>query len=75
MMHPWLQPLRRLWALWWTLSWPEVRLHPWRHGVAVLAVMLGVGLALSVHWINASALAEFSSAVRAANGEPDAQLR
>lgn len=70
-----LEPLRRLWALWWTLSWPEVRLHPWRHGVAVLAVMLGVGLALSVHWINASALAEFSSAVRAANGEPDAQLR
>lgn len=74
-MPPWLQPLRRLWALWWTLSWPEVRLHPWRHGVAVLAVMLGVGLALSVHWINSSALAEFSSAVRAANGEPDAQLR
>ncbi len=67
--------LGRLWRLWWTLSWPEVRHHPWRHGVAVLAVMLGVGLALSVHWINASALAEFSSAVRSANGEPDAQLR
>ncbi len=72
MTRPLLKPLQRLWVLWWTLSWPEVRLHPWRHGVAVPAVMLGVGLALSVHWINASALAEFSSAVRAANGEPDA---
>jgi putative ABC transport system permease protein len=67
--------LRRLWALWRTTAWAEVRHHPARHGVAVLAVMLGVGLALSVHWINASALAEFSSAVRTANGEPDAQLR
>ncbi|MFM7705414.1 MAG: ABC transporter permease, partial [Rubrivivax sp.] len=49
--------------------------HPWRHGVAALAVAIGVALAWSVHVINASALSEFSAAVRAANGEPDAVLR
>ncbi|MFM7531542.1 MAG: FtsX-like permease family protein [Rubrivivax sp.] len=49
--------------------------HPWRHGVAALAVALGVALAWSVHVINASALSEFSAAVRAANGEPDVVLR
>ena len=57
------------------LVWREWRHHPWRHGVALLAVALGVALAWSVHLINASALAEFSSAVRAANGEPDLVLR
>ncbi|MEO7853568.1 MAG: ABC transporter permease, partial [Rubrivivax sp.] len=59
----------------WRLSWREWRHHPWRHGMALLAVALGVALAWSVHLINASALAEFSSAVRAANGEPDLSLR
>jgi len=58
-----------------TFSWPELLLHPWRNAVAVLAILLGVGLALSVHLINASALAEFSAAVRGVNGEPDARLR
>ena len=57
------------------LSSREWRHHPWRHGVAVLAVALGVALAWSVHLINASALAEFSSAVRAVGGEPDLVLR
>jgi hypothetical protein len=41
----------------------------------VVAVMLGVALAFSVHLINASALGEFSSAVRAVNGQPDLELR
>ncbi len=50
----------------------EWRHHPWRHGVALLAIALGVALAWSVHVINGSALQEFSSAVRAANGQPDA---
>ena len=59
----------------WRLSWREWAHHPWRHGMALLAVALGVALAWSVHLINASALAEFSSAVRAANGEPDLSLR
>ena len=53
----------------------EWRHHPWRHAVALLAVALGVALAYSVHLINNSALAEFSQAVRSANGEPDLTLR
>lgn len=53
----------------------EWRHHPARHAVAALAVALGVALAWSVHVINTSALAEFSAAVRAANGEPDAVVR
>src|SRR5438034_10633864 len=56
-------------------AWPEWRHHPWRHAVALLAVALGVALAFSVHLINGSALAEFSAATRAANGEPDLSLR
>ena len=56
-------------------AWPEWRHHPWRHAVALLAVALGVALAFSVHLINASALAEFAAATRAANGEPDLSLR
>jgi putative ABC transport system permease protein len=57
------------------LSWPEWRAHPWRQGIALLAVALGVALAFSVHLINASALAEFGAAVHAVNGEPDFELR
>lgn len=58
-----------------TFSWQELRHHPWRNAAAVVAVMLGVALAFSVHLINASALDEFSSAVRAVNGQPDLELR
>ncbi|KQW76309.1 FtsX-like permease family protein [Methylibium sp. Root1272] len=57
------------------LSWPELRHNAGRHAVAVLAVMLGVALAFSVHLINASALSEFGAAVRSVNGEPDLSLR
>jgi len=57
-----------------TFSWQELRHHPWRHAAAVLAVMLGVALAFSVHLINASALDEFSHAVRAVGGQPDLEL-
>ncbi|MEO0004138.1 MAG: hypothetical protein RLZZ22_1830, partial [Pseudomonadota bacterium] len=67
--------LSTYWTLLRTFSWQELRLHPWRHAMAVLAVMLGVGLALSVQLINASALSEFSAASQSASGEPDAQLR
>ena len=63
-----------LWRLLCTLTWPEWRAHPLRQALALLAVALGVALAFSVHLINQSALAEFSAAVRAANGEPDATL-
>ncbi|MEJ7931343.1 ABC transporter permease [Ramlibacter sp. AN1015] len=56
-------------------SWQELRQHPWRSAAAVVAVMLGVSLAFSVHLINASALSEFSSAVRSVSGQPDLELR
>ena len=62
-------------ALLTTFSWQELRHHPWRNASAVAAVMLGVALALAVHLINASALAEFASAVSAVNGQPDRELR
>src|SRR4051812_16746987 len=58
-----------------SLSWPELRHHPWRNLAALLAVTLGVALAFSVQLINQSALSEFSSAVRAVNGVPDFELR
>jgi putative ABC transport system permease protein len=58
-----------------TFSWQELRHHPWRNASAVVAVMLGVALAFAVHLINASALAEFSSAVQSVNGQPDLELR
>ena len=58
-----------------TFSWQELRHHPWRNAAAVVAVMLGVALAFSVQLINASALSEFSQAVRSVNGQPDLELR
>jgi putative ABC transport system permease protein len=58
-----------------SFSWREVLHHPWRIVAAVVAIMLGVALAFAVHLINASALSEFSSAVRAVNGQPDLELR
>lgn len=58
-----------------TFSWQDLRHHPWRSAAAVVAVMLGVALAFAVHVINASALDEFSQAVRAVNGQPDLEVR
>ena len=57
-----------------TFSWQELRHHPWRNASAVLAVMLGVALAFSVHLINASALDEFAQATRSVSGQPDLSL-
>ncbi len=68
--HPWLPPRALL-----RLPLADWRAHPWRHAMAWLAVALGVALAYSVHLINASALTEFSSALRAVNGEPDLVVR
>ena len=64
-----------LWPLLRTFSWQELRNHPWRNAAAVVSVMLGVALALSVHLINASALDEFAQAVRSVGGQPDLELR
>ena len=58
-----------------TCSWQELRHHPWRHGAAVVAVMLGVALAFAVHLINASALSEFAQATRSIGGQSDLELR
>jgi putative ABC transport system permease protein len=58
-----------------TYSWQELRHHPWRNLAAVVSVMLGVALAFAVHLINASALDEFSQAVRSVGGQPDYELR
>lgn len=63
-----------VWTAWRIGVWPEWRAHPWRQLLALLAVALGVALAWSVHLINRSALAEFSAAVRAVQGEPDASI-
>jgi len=58
-----------------TFSWRELCRHPWRSAAAVAAVMLGVALGFAVHVINASALDEFSQAVRSVQGQPDLELR
>ena len=58
-----------------TFSWQELRQHPWRNAAAVLAVMLGVALAFSVHLINSSALDEFAQAARSVGGQSDLELR
>ena len=57
-----------------TFSWQELLHHPWRNLAGVVAVMLGVALAFSVQLINASALSEFSGAMRSVNGQPDLVL-
>ena len=67
--------MQRMLALLRTFSWQDLRHHPWRSAAAVAAVMLGVALAFAVHVINASALDEFSQAVRAVGGQPDLELR
>lgn len=64
-----------MFALLKTFSWQELQHHPWRSAAALLAVLLGVALAFAVHLINASALSEFSNAVRAVGGQPDLELR
>ena len=68
-------PLDLLLKLLRQFSWRELTHHPWRNAAAVVAVMLGVALAFATHLINASALSEFSTAVRAVNGQSDLELR
>jgi putative ABC transport system permease protein len=64
-----------VWRLLPGFSWQELRHHLWRNAAAVLAVTLGVALALSVHLINGSALEEFAQATRSVNGQADLELR
>jgi putative ABC transport system permease protein len=67
--------LSPLWPLLKTYSLQELLHHPWRNAAALVSVMLGVALAFSVHLINASALDEFSQALRSVGGQPDLELR
>jgi len=60
-------------ALW--LLHGEWRANPLRNLVALLAIALGVALGFAIHLINASALDEFSAAVRSLSGQADLQLR
>ncbi|MFN3514237.1 MAG: FtsX-like permease family protein [Phenylobacterium sp.] len=53
----------------------EWRAHPARVALAAVAIAVGVALGLAVHLVNASALAEFSRAVAAVNGEAELQVR
>ena len=53
----------------------EWRAHPLRLAVALLAIAAGVALGFGVHLVNASALDEFSTAVRQTAGSADLQLR
>ncbi len=75
MASPLRLPLPLLLKLLRQFSWRELTHHPWRNAAAVAAVMLGVALAFATHLINASALSEFSTAVRSVNGQPDLELR
>jgi putative ABC transport system permease protein len=52
----------------------EWRVHPARVVVAALAIAIGVALGFAVHLINASALSEFSRAIRTVNGDADFQV-
>jgi putative ABC transport system permease protein len=53
----------------------EWRAHPWRAAAALAAIAIGVALGLAVHLINASAVAEFTQAVRAVTGQADLEVR
>ena len=60
-------------GLW--LAAGELRAHPWRLAATLAAIAVGVALGLAVHLINASAVTEFSRAVRATTGQADLEIR
>jgi putative ABC transport system permease protein len=53
----------------------ELRSHPARAALGVLAIALGVAMGYAVHLINESALAEFSHAMRSLMGNADLEIR
>ncbi len=53
----------------------EWRAHPVRALVALLAIALGVALAVGIHLINDAAFGEFSAATRSLSGSADLQVR
>lgn len=60
-------------AVWLALG--ELRAQPGRLIVALAAIAIGVALGLAVSMINASAVAEFSQALRATTGQADFEIR
>ena len=62
-----------LWLAWHVIA-GYARQHRLRTLVQILAIAVGVALGYAVHLINASALNEFSSAVRSATGQADASI-
>ena len=61
------------WWLWLALG--QWRAAPGRTLVSIVAVAIGVALALAIHLVNASALEEFRQAIATINGEAHAQVR
>ncbi|MEO8186225.1 MAG: FtsX-like permease family protein, partial [Burkholderiaceae bacterium] len=61
------------WLAWHVIA-GYARHHRLRTLVQILAIAVGVALGYAVHLINASALNEFSSAVRSATGQADASI-
>lgn len=57
------------------LGWAELRQHPGRTLMIVLAIALGVMLGYAIRSINTAALSEFTAALRTVNGQADLQLR
>lgn len=53
----------------------ELRAHPGRTAIGILAIAIGVAMGYAVYLINHAALAEFSQAVRTLTGEADLQIR
>ncbi len=63
---------RRVLLRW--LARAQWRSQPGRALTSVLAVAIGVALALAIHLVNASALGSFRQAIGAVNGEADLQV-
>lgn len=60
-------------ALVWLIA-GEMRQHPGRIAIAVIAIAIGVALGFAVHLINGSALNAFSQAVNTVNGAADLKI-
>jgi len=61
--------------VWRMLLLAQLREHPWRISVTVLAIALGVALGTSVFLVNATALSEFGLATRRLVGDADLIVR
>ncbi|HEY5635064.1 MAG TPA: ABC transporter permease, partial [Burkholderiaceae bacterium] len=68
MRHAHRSLARWLWAGQW-------HLHPGRLLTAIVAIAIGVALALAIHVVNRSALDEFAAAIAVVNGESQAQVQ